>query len=682
MLNKSFKNISVRLLLNGTVITLSLLCIVLMIFLGWNAYHKRIVAQRLSAMNDMADKIIVAASKEALERGITSTALSGTGAAEPGVLNKIIDMRVTGDDSLKKAMDVAQKIAEKEPDSDFAFAYKRTFHAFNDMVNARKRVDASLSGKERDIQVADWFTVMTSVIQSAARLRQTAFASFEPLQQITQDNLILKHAVWLISENMGKERAMLGSAIAAGEPVSPKVMEKLKEFRAVVELGSTDVISLKEAKGRDPRIISAIEEMKNAISSFDNGIREDVYLSAETGKYQVNQQEWIAQSTEAINKVLAVSSAVTAVSSEKALQVTSESTKGMILTTILIGVVFALVIIVLILVNEKTRRIEHLRESMSRLSGGAGDLTLRLDASTHDEIGRTSEAFNQFMDQLQVIIQQVKQATDQVSSAAVELSAMSEQISVGSSNQTQQTIQVAAAVEEMSSSVSEVAKNASNVAEVSKTARETADKGGTVVEEAVRGMEKISMTVKDTAGVIEALGASSKQIGEIVSVIDNIAGQTNLLALNAAIEAARASEQGRGFAVVADEVRKLAERTTKATSEIGGMISTIQMDISRAVVTMHEGSGEVESGVRLASQAGQALHQIVEGSERVMDMVMQIAAASEEQSAVSSEIANNIDRISSLCKENNTAVSQTAQSSEGLRNLAMNLHQMVNRFKV
>lgn len=682
MLNKSFKNISVRLLLNGTVITLSLLCIVLMIFLGWNAYHKRIVAQRLSAMNDMADKIIVAASKEALERGITSTALSGTGASDSGVLDKIRDMRVAGDDSLKKAMDVAQKIADKEPDSDFAAAYKRTFHAFNDMVNARKQVDTSLRGKERDIQVADWFTVMTSVIQSAARLRQTAFASFEPLQQITQDNLILKHAVWLISENMGKERAMLGSAIAAGEPVSPKVMEKLKEFRAVVELGSTDVISLKEAKGRDPRIIRAIEEMKNAISGFDNGIRKDVYLSAETGKYPVSQQEWITQSTEAINKVLAVSSAVTEVSSEKAAQVTGESTRGMILTIILIGVVFALVIIVLILVNEKTRRIEHLRESMSRLSGGAGDLTLRLDASTHDEIGRTSEAFNQFMDQLQVIIQQVKQATDQVSSAAVELSAMSEQISVGSSNQTQQTIQVAAAVEEMSSSVSEVAKNASNVAEVSKTARETADKGGTVVEEAVRGMEKISMTVKDTAGVIEALGASSKQIGEIVSVIDNIAGQTNLLALNAAIEAARASEQGRGFAVVADEVRKLAERTTKATSEIGGMISTIQMDISRAVVTMHEGSGEVESGVRLASQAGQALHQIVEGSERVMDMVMQIAAASEEQSAVSSEIANNIDRISSLCKENNTAVSQTAQSSEGLRNLAMNLHQMVNRFKV
>ncbi len=112
--------------------------------------------------------------------------------------------------------------------------------------------------------------------------------------------------------------------------------------------------------------------------------------------------------------------------------------------------------------------------------------------------------------------------------------------------QTQQTIQVAAAVEEMSSSVGEVAKNASNVASFSKSAQETADQGGKVVGEAIRGMEKIAISVKDAAGVIESLGTSSKQIGEIVSVIDNIADQTNLLALNAAIEAARASEQGRG----------------------------------------------------------------------------------------------------------------------------------------
>ncbi|MBI5193559.1 MAG: methyl-accepting chemotaxis protein [Nitrospirae bacterium] len=682
MLNNLFKNVSVRLLLNGTVIGFSLLCVCLMTLLGWNAYHKREVAQRLSVMNDMADKIIVAASKEALERGMTSAALSASGAADSSILSKVNDLRVEGDENLKRALLPAKEIAEKEPDSSFAYAYNQTLHAYDNMVNTRKRVDTSIRGNNRDIQVADWFTAMTSVIQSAARLRQTAFASSEPLQQITQDNMVLKHAVWLISENMGRERAMYASAIAAGQPVASKVMENLKEFRAVVELGKKEILPLKEYKDVDPRIKRAIEEMEKGLMIFDNGIYSDVHKAAADGKYNVNQQEWITKSTEAIDSVLAVSAAVTVSSSEKARQVTGQSARGMILTIILIGVVIALVMFVLILVNEKTRRIDHLRNSMSQLAGGAGDLTFRLDTSSHDEIGLTSVAFNQFMDQLQVIIQQVKQATEKVSSSAVELSAMSEQMSSGSSDQTQQTFQVATAIEEMSSSVSEVAKNASNVAGFSKSAQETAEMGGKVVEDAIRGMEKIAMSVKDAAGVIEALGTSSKQIGEIVSVIDNIADQTNLLALNAAIEAARASEQGRGFAVVADEVRKLAERTTKATTEIGNMIGTIQQDISKAVITMQEGSGEVESGVKLANEAGQALCQIVEGSQKVMDMVMQIAAASEEQSAVSSEIANNIERISNLCKDNNTAASHTAQSSDGLRNLALSLHQTVNRFKV
>ena len=178
------------------------------------------------------------------------------------------------------------------------------------------------------------------------------------------------------------------------------------------------------------------------------------------------------------------------------------------------------------------------------------------------------------------------------------------------------------------------------------------------------------------------LGTSSKQIGEIVSVIDNIAEQTNLLALNAAIEAARASEQGRGFAVVADEVRKLAERTTKATAEISSTIKTIQTDIHKAVATMNEGTTEVEAGVKLANEAGQALRQVVEGSQKVTDMIMQIATAAEQQSSVSSEISGNVEKISNLSQENKAAASQTASAADDLLNLATGLQQMVSRFKV
>ena len=348
---------------------------------------------------------------------------------------------------------------------------------------------------------------------------------------------------------------------------------------------------------------------------------------------------------------------------------------GIICTVVFIG-------IVLFLVHEKTNQIERLRKSMFRLSEGEGDLTFRLDAKSGDEIGQTAAAFNSFMGQLYHIVSQIKKATDQAAAAAVELSATAEQMENGSVNQSQQSVQAASAIEEMSASVVEVAKNVGEIAKFSKDANETADKGGKVVEATVQGMHKIATSVKSAATVIETLGTSSKQIGEIVSVIDNIAEQTNLLALNAAIEAARASEQGRGFAVVADEVRKLAERTTKATAEISSTIKTIQTDIHKAVATMNEGTTEVEAGVKLANEAGQALRQVVEGSQKVTDMIMQIATAAEQQSSVSSEISGNVEKISNLSQENKAAASQTASAADDLLNLATGLQQMVSRFKV
>ena len=427
-------------------------------------------------------------------------------------------------------------------------------------------------------------------------------------------------------------------------------------------------------------IVGVIEDMEKALNGFTE-TRMDVYSAAGAGNYPISAGEWIDRSTGAIDKVLAVSGAVTEVSGDVATRVTGQSQWRVILAVAQMCATLVFVFLVLLLVYDKTSRIEQLRISMDQLAKGEGDLNFRLDAESNDEIGKTAGAFNCFMDQLQGIVNQIRKATDQVASSATELSAMSEQMSTGSNDQAQQTFHAAAAIEEMSRSVSEVAKGASNVANFSQSAREMADKGGKVVYEAVQGMQKIAQSVKEAANVIETLGDSSKQIGEIVSVISNIAEQTNLLALNAAIEAARANEQGKGFAVVADEVRKLAERTTKATSEIASMIKMIQGDIQKAVTTMNDGNKEVEAGVSLANEAGQALSQIVESSQKVMDMVMQIATSSEEQSATSTEIAGNVEQISTLCRDNSSAASQTAQSSEDLLNLATNLQQTVGRFK-
>jgi methyl-accepting chemotaxis protein len=188
--------------------------------------------------------------------------------------------------------------------------------------------------------------------------------------------------------------------------------------------------------------------------------------------------------------------------------------------------------------------------------------------------------------------------------------------------------------------------------------------------------------VKKSAETVEALGRSSDQIGEIVQVIDDIADQTNLLALNAAIEAARAGEQGRGFAVVADEVRKLAERTTKATKEIAAMIKQIQKDTGEAVESMKVGTDEVERGKALADEAGRSLNLMITGAVEVVDMIMQVAAASEEQSSVAAEISKNVDSIRNVTKETTTGVQEIARASEDLNRLTVNLQQSVSIFRI
>jgi methyl-accepting chemotaxis protein len=195
-------------------------------------------------------------------------------------------------------------------------------------------------------------------------------------------------------------------------------------------------------------------------------------------------------------------------------------------------------------------------------------------------------------------------------------------------------------------------------------------------------MNRIASVVNQSAQTVRALGKSSDQIGEIIGVIDDIADQTNLLALNAAIEAARAGEQGRGFAVVADEVRKLAERTTKATKEIAGMIKQIQSETIGAVSAMEEGTKEVENGKMLADKAGISLREIVDVSQKVTDMVAQIAAASEQQSSASEQISKNVEAISSVTGQTASGTQQIARAAEDLNRLTENLQQLVGRFKL
>jgi hypothetical protein len=206
--------------------------------------------------------------------------------------------------------------------------------------------------------------------------------------------------------------------------------------------------------------------------------------------------------------------------------------------------------------------------------------------------------------------------------------------------------QIATAMEEMSMTVNEVARNTTNASDSAAQVAENAHEGQKIVIQAVAEMQKVAEIVRSSAVIVGNLGAKSGKISEIVSVINEIADQTNLLALNAAIEAARAGEQGRGFAVVADEVRRLAERTVASTKQIGSMVAEIQSETLQAVVSIENGKNEAEVSEKLSHQVEESLSSIVGSIENIKDVISQIATASEEQAATATVIAGNLEEIS------------------------------------
>ncbi|HTY37739.1 MAG TPA: methyl-accepting chemotaxis protein [Bacteroidota bacterium] len=309
-----------------------------------------------------------------------------------------------------------------------------------------------------------------------------------------------------------------------------------------------------------------------------------------------------------------------------------------------------------------------------------GDLTTRMTGDYKGDHRRLKESINGVADSLEKALQDVSEAVTAAASASSQISSSTEELAAGTQEQTSQAAEVAGAVEEMAKTILENSRNASETANVAKEAKTNAEAGGQVVADTVKGMRRIAEVVGQSAETVKELGKSSDQIGEIITVIDDIADQTNLLALNAAIEAARAGDQGRGFAVVADEVRKLAERTTKATKEIAGMIKKIQQDTRGAVTSMEVGTQEVESGIALADKAGAALVDIVRISQRVTDMVSQIAAASEEQSSASEQISKNVEAISAVTSQSASGTQQIARAAEDLSRMSENLQNLVGRF--
>jgi twitching motility protein PilJ len=251
-----------------------------------------------------------------------------------------------------------------------------------------------------------------------------------------------------------------------------------------------------------------------------------------------------------------------------------------------------------------------------------------------------------------------------------------------SEHQAQEIAGASAAVNEMAVSIDQVSANAAESAVVADRSVAIAHKGADVVQRSIEGMDTIREQIQETSKRIKRLGESSQEIGDIVSLINDIADQTNILALNAAIQASMAGEAGRGFAVVADEVQRLAERSASATKQIEQLVKTIQSDTNEAVISMEQTTSEVVRGARLAQDAGVALEEIQSVSRNLADLIQNISNAARQQAASAGHISNTMNVIQEITTQTTAGTIATARSIGNLAEMAAELRLSVAGFKL
>ena len=310
------------------------------------------------------------------------------------------------------------------------------------------------------------------------------------------------------------------------------------------------------------------------------------------------------------------------------------------------------------------------------------DFTDSIAVRSHDEVGHTLDAYNRLLARLRDSFSEIQAAAARMTEITESVNKTAAEIAENSHAQSDASASMAAAIEQLTVSISMVANQAHEASLHTQESRDKADRGAEVIYSTVSGIQTISGSVREASTRIDALRDDSERISSVAIIIKEIADQTNLLALNAAIEAARAGEQGRGFAVVADEVRKLAERTSKSTQDISALLAQMQDSAKTAVASMSGAVREVDTGVENARQAGMSIQEIKDGSSSVVSAVEEISEAVREQSAASTSISQRIEQIAQMTERNTAATENTAEAVRRMSAMSQEIEEALRAYKV
>lgn len=513
------------------------------------------------------------------------------------------------------------------------------------------------------------YLVLASItaLNNVTTLEQTRDVQF-PVLQAAQSSLVLLERV----------KESLASAVTTGDAealtgvtsFSNKLNESLNQIAQLNRAYASDINTIKQSYDDYYQVAHKVsQEMINNTADFTTLAQRSEKMNADYDTTTGLLSQFSA------TRLKEFTTAIDAASEQAGTLITVGIVMGLITTLVLFGTAFPVA-------QGIKNSLGNMISSLQDLAKENGDLTVRINTSSKDELGDLAHWFNSFMQKLQHLVKDIVNTAVPLSALAKDLRVLTDDTNKAIAQQRKAADQAKHAVDDMGASVMAEVNSANEAAKAANQSSDAAAQGQQTVTSTVKNIQLLAGNVQEASDVIVQLEKDANQVGTVLSVIKGIAEQTNLLALNAAIEAARAGEQGRGFAVVADEVRTLASRTQKSTEEIQRTIEQLQSAARLAVQKMLQSTNQAGNSVESANEAGNALQLITQSITQIRLMNQQIVDATDEQQKMTNNIVQHVDDIFTNTELSSESANHIATASSELASLAQNLESITRLFRV